>query len=84
MKKIEDYTPEELVSYSALIGILISRKFNIIQWFFRASILLGIARSIIITVTQERLISNSGYGNHSCKKQPQDSIPHFWWNVNQK
>jgi len=58
MKKIEDYTPDELVALTSIIGILISRKFNIIQRLVVASILSGIAQDIAITVTQENLIAN--------------------------
>ena len=56
MKKIEDYTPDKLVALT--LGILISRKFNIIQKLVIASILSGIAQDIAITVNQEDLIAN--------------------------
>ncbi|HEY8891995.1 MAG TPA: hypothetical protein VIM70_17280 [Clostridium sp.] len=60
MKKIEDYTPDELVALTSIIGILISRKFNIVQRLLVASILSGIAQDIAITVTQENFIANPG------------------------
>lgn len=58
MKKIEDYTPDELVALASIIGLLISRKLNIIQRLVVASFLSGVAQSIAITVTQENLIAN--------------------------
>jgi len=58
MKKIEEYTPDELVALTSIIGILISRKFNIVQRLVVASILSGIAQVIAITVTQANLIAN--------------------------
>ena len=58
MKKIEEYTPDELVALTSIIGILISRKFNIVQRLVVASILSGIAQDIAITVTQANLIAN--------------------------
>ena len=60
MKKIEEYTPDELVALTSIIGILISRKFNIVQRLVVASILSGIAQVIAITVTQANLIENPG------------------------
>ena len=58
MKKIEEYTPDELVALTSIIGILISRKFNIVQRLVVASMLSGIAQAIAITVTQANLIAN--------------------------
>ena len=60
MKKIEEYTPDELVALTSIIGILISRKFNIVQRLVVASLLSGIAQVIAITVTQANLIENPG------------------------
>jgi len=58
MKKIEEYTPDELVALTSIIGILISRKLNIVQRLVVASLLSGIAQVLAITVTQENLIAN--------------------------
>jgi len=58
MKKIEDFTPDELVTLASTIGILISRKFTIIQRLVIASFFSGIAQAIAITVTQANLIAN--------------------------
>jgi len=58
MKKIEDFTPDELVTLASTIGILISRKFTIIQRLVIASFFSGIAQAITITVTQANLITN--------------------------
>lgn len=60
MKKLEDYTPDELVSLTSIIGLLIRRKFNIIQRLVIASILSGIGQALVITVSQANLIANPG------------------------
>ena len=84
MKKIEEYTPDELVALTSIIGILISRKFNIIQRLVVASILSGIAQDIAITVTQENLIANPenldinlGSTNNDLQKQINQLKKHF-------
>lgn len=58
MKKIEDYTPDELVTLTSIIGILIGRKFTIQEKLTVASILSGIAQTLVIIVAQENLIAS--------------------------
>ena len=58
MKKIEDYTPDELVTLTSIMGILIGRKFTIPQKLTVASILSGIAQTLVIIVAQENLIAS--------------------------
>ncbi|MBU3181964.1 hypothetical protein [Clostridium psychrophilum] len=58
MKKIEDYTPDELVALTSIIGILIGRKFTAPQKLAVASIFSGIAQILVISVAQENLIAS--------------------------
>jgi hypothetical protein len=73
MKKIEDFTPAELVTLSSSIGILISRKVTLIQGLVIASFLSGISQTLIITVAQANLIasldSNLSSTNNDLQKQ---------------
>ena len=65
MKKIEDFTPEQLVALSSAIGILLSRKFSIIERIVIASFLSGISQTIVITVAEENLIASLDINNQS-------------------
>jgi peptidoglycan hydrolase CwlO-like protein len=65
MKKIEDFTPEQLVALSSTIGILISRKFNINERIVIAGFISGIAQSIVITVAKENYIEGLDINNQS-------------------
>jgi len=81
MKKIEDYTPDEVVALTSIIGILISRKFNIIQRLVISSILSGISETLIITVAQENLIAsldaNLDGANNDLQKQINELKKHI-------
>lgn len=74
MKRIEDYTPDEVVALTSIIGILISHKFNIIQRLDIASILSGISQAIVITVARENLIANLDANLDSTNNDLQEQI----------
>ncbi|MBU3160784.1 hypothetical protein KPL37_13645 [Clostridium frigoris] len=69
MKKIENFTPEQLVALSSAIGILLSRKFSITERIVIASFISGISQSIFITVADENLIESLDNNNQSEKNK---------------
>ena len=81
MKKIEDFTPDELVTLSSTIGILISRKTTVIQRFVIATFLSDISQTLIITVAQANLIasldSNLSSTNNDLQKQIDELKKHI-------
>ena len=56
MKRIEDYTPTELATLSAILGIIIASKYDVEQQNVVGNILFGVAQIIFIVASQTQNI----------------------------
>jgi hypothetical protein len=74
VKKIEEYTPCELVTLATAVGVIIASKLNVNQQNVVGNFLTGVAQSILIIAAQaqnlqteeENQCGDSGNDNLSC------------------
>ncbi|MBU3144328.1 hypothetical protein [Clostridium sp. CF012] len=95
MKKLEDYTPNELATLATIIGIIIASKYNINQQNVVGNFLDGVGQTLFIIAAQAQNIqpqaengnSNSNSSNDDLQKQIdelKEYIKKFEDNINVK
>jgi len=67
MKKLEDFTPNELAIFSTVIGVIIASKYNINQQNVVGNFLDGVGQTLFIIASQAQnlqpVAGNSGANN---------------------
>ncbi|MGH4122437.1 MAG: hypothetical protein ACREV6_05855 [Clostridium sp.] len=66
MKKLEDYTPNELATLSTIIGIIIASKYNINQQNVVGNFLDGVGQTLFIIAAQAQNLQQQS-GNSDTK-----------------
>ncbi|MBZ9687282.1 hypothetical protein G9F72_013190 [Clostridium estertheticum] len=90
MKKLEEFTPNELATLATIIGIIIASKYNINQQNVIGNFLTGVAQNILIIAAQNQNLqtqeenqcgdngnSNSNGSNKDLQKQIDELKEHI-------